>query len=86
MESPYCGDVLGTAENVLIYSEVSSFQKQFCTQLYLAGTLDGVLIKGVPSQRGSTAIVQQPIAVLPVHKICRMSIVLKVASFSTCPP
>ena len=39
-------DTLRTAESVLI-SEVSSFQGQFCTQLYLAGTLDSVLIKVV---------------------------------------
>ena len=39
-------DNLGTDENVLV-SEVSSFQGQFCTQLYLAETLDCVLIKEV---------------------------------------
>ena len=53
-------DTLGTAENVLI-SEESSFQGQFCTLLYVAGTmhsdlaetLDSVLIKGMSSFQGS---------------------------------
>ena len=45
VERLYYGDTLGTSENVLS-SEMSSFQGQFCTQLYLAGTLDSFLIKG----------------------------------------
>ena len=56
--NPSIVDTLGTAKNVLIsevlfctqllvISEVSSFQGKSCTQLYLAGTLDSVLIKWV---------------------------------------
>ena len=52
-------DTLGTAESVLI-SEVSTFQGQFYTQLYIAGIHNRVLIKEVSLflrvslQRGST--------------------------------
>ena len=38
-------DTLGTTRSVLI-REVSSFQMSFCTHLYVAGTMDSVMIKG----------------------------------------
>ena len=42
----YITDTLGTTRSVLIKG-VSSFQRLFCTHLYVAGTMDSVLIKEV---------------------------------------
>ena len=47
------GDILWTTENVPV-SDVSSFQGWFCTLLYLAGTLDSILIKEVSYHDGIT--------------------------------
>ena len=44
-------DTFGTTENVPI-NEVSSFQGHYCTQLYLAETLDSILIEEVSSFQG----------------------------------
>ena len=48
-------DTLGTARSVLIRG-VSSFQRLFCTHLYVAGTMNSVLIKEVSLFRRSLIV------------------------------
>ena len=51
---PECQEMLGTLLEHSIGKSVDTFGRVVCTLLYLAGTLDSVLINGCPYRGGFT--------------------------------